>query len=197
MAGVVALAGCVVPAPLVVLPGQQKSQSEFQRDDTACRGGAAVATTPDLTSASHAGYLQCMAGRGNAVVAVPRAYPYPAYTYGYTGYYPWLYGPAYWDGAFFGLGVAGFYDGFWGPGWGYGPGWGGPGWHGGPGFRGGPGFGGGPEGFRGGPGGFRGGPGGFGGGPGGPASFGGGPGRFGGGPGGSGGGPGGSGGGRR
>src|SRR3954454_14817736 len=103
LAATTVLAGCyAAPAPLVVLPGQQKTYPQFQADDAACRpaDGAAAPSTltpstgatapvpptqsasdPDLSSPSNLAYLQCMAARGNSVASVPRAYPYPAYTY--------------------------------------------------------------------------------------------------------------------
>ena len=197
----IGLAGCYAPPPepLVVLPGQGKSYQQFQADDSACRpaahvgsgvglGSAAGPTTtvqptagqqnggPDLYAQENLAYLQCMAAHGNNVVPVPRAYPYPAYTYGYTAYAPWAWGPAYWGWpGYYGLAVAlspwyggwGWHGGGWNGGWG---GWRGGGWNGGwggGGFRaGGWGGGWGGGGFRGGGwgggGGFRGG--GFGGG---------------------------------
>ncbi len=142
------LAGCVAvpppqPAPLVVLPGQQKTYVQFQQDDAACRTGGPAAlplpaqagsvaaqplTDPNLNAQPHLAYVQCMAARGNDAVPVPQAYPYPAYTYGYTSYYPWVYGPAFWGGYGFGLGFGGYYGGYYGRGWG---GYGGYGWRGG------------------------------------------------------------------
>src|SRR3954447_8470042 len=100
-----ALIGCVAPAPVVAIPGQGKTYQQFQADDTSCRGvqrpaspGAATGSAPvttavEVTPESQSAYLQCMTVHGNAIASVPRAYPYPWYTYGY--YYPWLYASAY------------------------------------------------------------------------------------------------------
>ncbi len=169
----VPLAGCYAPAPapLVVLPGQQKSYQQFQADDAACRpdaaqtgnayagtasgptttvspnaGAAQYASTTgqvDLSATPNLAYVQCMAAHGNNVAPVPRAYPYPAYTYGYTSYYPWAWGPAYWGWpGYYGLavGIAPWYGAWWGSRWGgWHGGWGGwhGGWAGGGGWRGG------------------------------------------------------------
>ncbi len=138
--GLAMLAGCVAvpppqPAPLVVLPGQQKTYAEFQRDDAACRpGGPAALPTaaPNLNAEPHLAYVQCMASRGNNAVPVPQVYPYPAYTYGYTSYYPWVYGPAFWGGYGLGIGFGAYYGSYYRYGWGgYGGRYGGYGHYGG------------------------------------------------------------------
>src|ERR1700710_262099 len=101
--GLLSLGGCVAvpvqPAPLVVLPGEQKTYAEFQQDDAACRpggqlessqassaarpapqsaaqtaaqtGSVAPAVAPDLYGQSHLAYVQCMAAHGNIAAPVP------------------------------------------------------------------------------------------------------------------------------
>ena len=125
LAGVAAtaalLGGCVAATPLSVAPGQGKSYTDLQRDDAACRATPAAAGQPTAsTAAAPAGnYYQCMATKGELVVAnqtvaypgyvgYPYAYAAPFYGYPYYGY-PY---PATYLGLGFGFGYGGgFYHG--------------------------------------------------------------------------------------
>ena len=173
-----ALAGCVLPPPLpppppplVALPGQGKTQAQFQADDALCRSAAdasppagqtitvpaaasgqanAPATVQTVQVTPGMVYLRCMADHQNLVQPLAPVRPlyygfYPAYPiyYGFGDTYPWLYGN--YVGFGFGFYGGGFYGGGFRDGFGYRDGFG---FRGGEGFRG-------EEGFRGG--GFRGG----------------------------------------
>lgn len=87
------LGGCVATPLLSVVPGQGKSYADLQRDDAACRAAPVAATTAPATATATTSpaYYQCMAARGELVVA-NRTAAYPAYAA--TPYYPYAY-PAY------------------------------------------------------------------------------------------------------
>jgi hypothetical protein len=112
------LTGCVV-APLTAVPGPEKTAAQFQGDDAACRAAVAASGTAQNEAAANSAYLQCMQGRGNALVAASPTYAYtypyayPGYAYPYPAYYPWGYSP-YWApyGVEVGVGPV-----WWGRGW--------------------------------------------------------------------------------
>ncbi len=138
-----ALGGCVAEAPLSVAPGQGKTYADFQRDDAACRTGPAApatgsvstpATATAQTAAPEGTYYQCMAAKGDMVIAnravaypaypayagYPYPYAYPAYGYPFGYPYGYPYSAAYlgpYVGLGVGIGIGGYY--------------GGRGWHGG------------------------------------------------------------------
>ena len=146
------LAACVYQSPplsrLSVLPGKSKSLAAFQQDNAICQqhavthtgyndlapssttnpsngtgpNGSATATAIDPEPPDSAGYLQCMASRGNTVQpeGTYAALPYPyGFSYGYADAfgYPVGYGYPYpfYDGGFYGgFGWGGRYGGGWG-----------------------------------------------------------------------------------
>jgi len=109
-------------------------------------GATAVNVPPadGIQPFDEAGYLQCMASRGDTVQPIPAQYATSAYTYdsaypyGYVYGYPYGYPYSYYDGGFYGgfgwggWGHGGWHRGGWGrAGWGH-AGWGHGGWgHGG------------------------------------------------------------------
>ncbi len=145
LGAVLALSACVVaPAPVVTVPGYNKTEAAYEADEASCRqegsqaaySGTAQAPAPGgppaigTRSGNEAAwdrydqqFASCMAAHGNSVAAAPYAgyaypngYPYAGYAYPYAGYaYPYaFYGYPYGFGYPFG-----FYDGI-GFGFGYG-----------------------------------------------------------------------------